>query len=92
MYNVGAGRCTSLNQLWETLARAVRALHPHAEILPRIRGEAREGDVRHSQADITRIRAELGYQPAPERDAALRETVAWYAHRIRREAPAAVAS
>ena len=85
VYNVGAGCRTSLNQLWGTLADAVRALDPGAGVLPCIHGPAREGGIRHSQADITRIRAELGYDPTPDLTAALHDTVAWYAHRTRME-------
>lgn len=87
VYNVGAGRRTSLNQLWETLAAAARELQGD-DTPPPVHGPAREGDVRHSQADIGRIRDELGYAPLPDLGAALHETVAWYA----RSAPLALSA
>ena len=79
VYNVGAGRLTSLNQLWETLAAAAHTLQPEEAILPPVHGPSREGDVRHSQADVARISAELGYEPLPDLGGALHDTVAWYA-------------
>ena len=56
-YNVGCGRKTSLNELVATLARIVgRDVRPtHADPRP--------GDIRESLADISRARAELGYEP-----------------------------
>lgn len=38
----------------------------------------REGDVKHSQADITRARALLGYEPVTRFAEGLERTVAWY--------------
>ena len=38
----------------------------------------REGDVKHSQADITRARALLGYEPVTGFSEGLAQTVAWY--------------
>jgi UDP-glucose 4-epimerase len=41
---------------------------------------ARAGDVRHSQADISRARAILGYAPAMEFEAGLQLTFDWFKH------------
>ncbi|MBI3461764.1 MAG: LPS biosynthesis protein WbpP, partial [Planctomycetes bacterium] len=38
----------------------------------------RSGDVRHSQADISRARAEFGYDPSVGLEEGLRRTVAYY--------------
>ena len=40
--------------------------------------DARAGDVRDSQADITKAQQLLGYQPTVGLEEGLRETVAWY--------------
>jgi nucleoside-diphosphate-sugar epimerase len=40
-------------------------------------GPARTGDVRHSQADIGRARAMLGYSPSIEFDEGLARTLDW---------------
>jgi len=38
----------------------------------------REGDVRHSQADTSKIRKLLGYEPTHDIKAGLEEALAWY--------------
>jgi nucleoside-diphosphate-sugar epimerase len=40
--------------------------------------EPRSGDVRDSQADITRAREWLGYEPTIALEEGLRRTVEWY--------------
>jgi UDP-N-acetylglucosamine 4-epimerase len=81
VYNVGAGRRTSLNELHSMLATALKALVPEQTVAERVHGAFREGDVRHSQADVSRIRDELSYSPASDLSAALRTTVSWYLKR-----------
>ena len=50
----------------------------------------RPGDVRHSQADISRAQTELGYQPATDVARGLRNYVNWFVEeRVRLESPAA---
>ena len=41
-------------------------------------GPEREGDIKHSLADISRATRELGYQPKVQFQEGLRKTVAWY--------------
>ncbi|HEY0811379.1 MAG TPA: LPS biosynthesis protein WbpP, partial [Longimicrobiales bacterium] len=78
VYNVGAGRRTSLNQLHNMLAKACASLRAGTEVPVPAHGEFREGDVRHSQANITRIKHELRYDPAPDLYAGLETTMRWY--------------
>ena len=78
VYNVGAGRRTSLNELHDMLARAAAKLRPQWRPEAPIHGAFREGDVRHSQADIARITADLGYAPAPDLYGGLEATTRWY--------------
>jgi nucleoside-diphosphate-sugar epimerase len=40
--------------------------------------DAREGDVRHSQADISKARQALHYEPQTSFDEGLRRTIEWY--------------
>jgi UDP-N-acetylglucosamine 4-epimerase len=90
VYNVGTGRSTSLRELWTLLAGAVRRASPGTHVAPCAHGPARDGDIRHSQADISRIRAELGFEPPADLAAALAETVSWYAARAPRPEPLAM--
>lgn len=57
VFNVGTGRRTSLLELLRTMA-ALAGRPPEAEHKP-----PRPGDVRHSQADLSRTRETLGYEP-----------------------------
>jgi nucleoside-diphosphate-sugar epimerase len=56
VFNVGAGERTSVNELWRTIQSVVGS-KVAAEY-----GPARQGDVRDSLADLTRIRAAMGYE------------------------------
>jgi UDP-glucose 4-epimerase len=58
VYNVGTGNNVNLLQLVDELNRLLKT-----QIQP-VHGPARPGDVRHSQADISRARQDLGYEPA----------------------------
>lgn len=78
VYNVGAGRRTSLNELHDMLSAALPRVHANQVVQPRIYQDFRAGDVRHSQADIAAIVADLGYSPTPDLRRALEETMRWY--------------
>lgn len=68
--NVGTGRAVSINRLLETLSRQA-GWQPPVDRQP-----ARQGDIRHSCADIGRARTLLGYAPQRDLDAGLRELIA----------------
>jgi UDP-glucose 4-epimerase len=57
-FNVGSGRQTSLNELFRELRHLSGSLTEPAY------AAARAGDIRHSLADISLIRREIGYSPA----------------------------
>jgi UDP-N-acetylglucosamine/UDP-N-acetyl-alpha-D-glucosaminouronate 4-epimerase len=69
LFNVGCGSSHTLNDLCcgieAATGRALRVQH----------GPAREGDVRHSMADITAARAQLRYEPAISFQMGLERTV-----------------
>ena len=58
IYNVGCGEKTSLNSLLQIIHKAIGL---YAPILSPTYKPQRDGDVRHSLADISAIKAELGY-------------------------------
>jgi nucleoside-diphosphate-sugar epimerase len=70
--NVATGGRISLNDLF----RALKAL-TGASVEP-IYADTRAGDVRDSQADITKARRLLGYQPTVALEQGLEQTVAWF--------------
>lgn len=69
--NVATGGRISLNELLRTMNRIVGA-DVKARYEP-----GRAGDVRDSQADITKARTLLGYQPIVALEEGLRHTLAW---------------
>jgi nucleoside-diphosphate-sugar epimerase len=70
--NVATGGRISLNTLFETMRRLIGA-----DVEP-VYAESRQGDVRDSQADITKARRLLGYAPTVSFEEGLRVTVEWY--------------
>jgi nucleoside-diphosphate-sugar epimerase len=70
--NVATGGRISLNQLFRT----VRDL-ANAKIEP-VYAEPRAGDVKDSQADISKARRVLGYEPIVTFEEGLNRTLAWY--------------
>jgi len=75
VYNIGSGGSTSVLDLVRHLNQLLGS-HLEPVLAP-----ARTGDVRHSQADITRARHDLGYEPTVDFVEGLRHTLAFYVHR-----------
>jgi UDP-glucose 4-epimerase len=72
VYNIGTSRGTSLLDLVAALNRQLGTnITPH-------HAPPRAGDVRHSRADISLARRELGYEPAVSFEDGLAQTLAWY--------------
>jgi UDP-N-acetylglucosamine 4-epimerase len=76
--NVAAGGRTSLNELFEMLRVELLPHCPHLKHCRPVHRDFRPGDIRHSQADITKAARLLGYSPGVSVAAGLRETLAWY--------------
>ncbi len=72
VYNIAVGHSTSLNQLFALLREL---LGGHSSPVHRA---FRDGDVRHSLADIGRARELLGYEPTHTLESGLREALSWY--------------
>ncbi|MDH4173130.1 MAG: SDR family oxidoreductase [Betaproteobacteria bacterium] len=85
IYNVAVAERTTLNELFE-LERALLVKHfPQVrEGRPRYR-EFRDGDVRHSQADIAKARELLGYAPTHRVREGLEEAMGWYLRSLSRQ-------
>jgi nucleoside-diphosphate-sugar epimerase len=70
--NVATGGRISLNQLLQTMNRIVGSNIAATYEPPRA------GDVRDSQADVTKARSLLGYQPTVDLQEGLEKTLAWF--------------
>ena len=78
VYNVAFGERTSLNELYGMIRARVAGCNPAAQAAqPEYRG-FREGDVRHSLADISKARELLGYEPRFSVSDGLDKVVGWY--------------
>lgn len=78
-FNVGLGTATSLNELFLALRTAVARWRPEARTAEPVYRAARAGDIRHSCADLHRLRTELGFTAVQTLAEGLEETVAAYA-------------
>jgi UDP-glucose 4-epimerase len=72
VYNVGTGRSVTVLDL----VRELNAIF--GTDLTATHGPNRAGDVRYSLADVSRTRADLGYDPQISFEDGLRKTVDWY--------------
>ncbi len=73
VYNVACGEQVSLNQMVDMLR------HISGKDLQPVYGPERPGDVRHSHADISKIRRYLGYEPRVYMQEGLRHVYQYYA-------------
>jgi UDP-N-acetylglucosamine 4-epimerase len=84
VYNVAVGERTTLNGLYAELRRLLAPKFPHLrDTSPNYR-DFREGDVRHSQADVGKAARLLGYAPTHRFGEGLGEAVSWYGAGLRR--------
>jgi UDP-N-acetylglucosamine 4-epimerase len=78
VYNIAVGDRTTLNRLYQLLRTGLLPRFPHlANVNPEYQ-DFRAGDVRHSQADISKARRLLGYEPTHQIEDGLGETLDWY--------------
>jgi UDP-N-acetylglucosamine 4-epimerase len=82
VYNVAYNARTSLNELFEYLARALANNGIVYDKQP-VHGDFRAGDVRHSQADISKARQLLGYEPLHDIVQGLEVAMPWYTQFLR---------
>ncbi|HUA15796.1 MAG TPA: SDR family oxidoreductase [Verrucomicrobiae bacterium] len=72
VFNVAIGRRVSLNETFKLLQPLTGYSGPAAH------GPEREGDIKHSLADISKAASGLGYKPVVDFEEGLRRTVEWY--------------
>lgn len=78
VYNVAVGDRTTLNQLYEQLQLNLLPSYSHLQGAKPVYREFREGDVRHSLADISKSANLLGYQPTHRIGDGLKLAMDWY--------------
>ena len=78
VYNVACGEQTSLNQLFATLRQQLATYNPAILDSSPVYRDFRAGDVKHSLADISKVRNLLGYAPAWNVQHGLGHALDWY--------------
>ncbi|MCL9781551.1 NAD-dependent epimerase/dehydratase family protein [Vibrio sp. S4M6] len=78
LFNVALNDRTSLNTLYELISSAAQNLVEGLKVQSPAYQDFRAGDVRHSQADISRATDELGYAPSHRIAEGVVETVKWF--------------
>tara|TARA_B100000242_G_C43047960_1_gene489274 strand:+ start:31 stop:1056 length:1026 start_codon:yes stop_codon:yes gene_type:complete len=82
VYNVAVGDITSLNDLYKIIKNNLEAnnIKVKDNLIYR---EFREGDVRHSQADISKAQKMLGYNPNFNVLDGIKQSIPWYINNIK---------
>jgi nucleoside-diphosphate-sugar epimerase len=81
VFNIGTGNAHTLNDVYAAIAEQLRFTGKP------LYGPERAGDIKHSLADISRVRKELGYEPKAQFHEGLRKTVAWYLEESKKKLP-----
>jgi dTDP-L-rhamnose 4-epimerase len=76
-FNIGAGRPIAIGDMARSLALALGK-----DIAPNITGEARQGDIRHCFADVTRARELLDWSAETSFENGARELASWAAEQL----------
>ncbi|CAH1906019.1 Vi polysaccharide biosynthesis protein VipB/TviC [Candidatus Nitrotoga sp. HW29] len=78
VYNIAVGDRTTLNSLFEQCRILLLPHFSHLKEFKPVYRDFRAGDVRHSQADISKAKSFLGYVPSHLIAQGLEESMAWY--------------
>jgi dTDP-L-rhamnose 4-epimerase len=73
VFNIGSGRCFTVNEIADRMGKALGREH----VRPEITGSYRVGDIRHCFADISQARRILGYAPQVELEQGMVELASW---------------
>jgi len=76
IFNVAAGKQISINEIAKTI---MRLCNKNLEIEYK---EARPGDIKHSLADISKVKEKFGYNPNYDIKNGLKETIKWFQKQI----------
>jgi UDP-N-acetylglucosamine/UDP-N-acetylgalactosamine 4-epimerase len=88
VYNVACGDRTTLNELFRAIRDGLAELRPELAAAEPVHGPFRPGDVRHSLADIGKIRQRLGFAPSHGVASGLGQALRWYADTLGTGRPA----
>ena len=78
VYNIAVGESTTLNELFTILQKELGVMSGASRIGEPVYHDFRQGDVRHSLADISKARRLLGYEPEYAVNDGLLRAMNWY--------------
>lgn len=88
VFNVGCGRETTLNELFRMIRLGLVGFQPAMAASHPVYGAFREGDIRRSAADISKIQQQLDYEPTHTTAQGLGQALEWYVEHSSKSAPA----
>lgn len=80
VYNCAVGDRTTLNDLYQAIKKALEHLNVTVTPNEPEYRDFRAGDVRHSQADVSKAQELLGYEPSHRIAEGIEEAMPWYLH------------
>ncbi len=78
VFNIAVGERTSLNELFELIKESLSNELVDSQKMKPIYKAFREGDVKHSLADISKARELLGYEPSHTLRTGIPDAIGWY--------------
>ena len=78
VYNVACGRETTLNELFRMIRLGLVGFQPAISSSQPVYGAFRDGDIRRSAADISKIQQQLDYEPTHTTAQGLGQALEWY--------------
>lgn len=82
IYNMALGDRTSLNELFDGIKNALKANQIQYNDEP-VYQDFRPGDVRHSQAEISKAKTKLGFSPSHRIIEGIYDAMPWYVDKIK---------
>jgi len=82
-FNTAVGGRETLTNLYLAISNGLKEEVPNITIKEAIYRDFREGDIRHSNANIDKMRELLGYEPTHSLEQGLSESIAWYINDIK---------
>ena len=82
-FNTAIGGRETLNNLYSAIVKGLKENLPELEIKDAIYRDFRAGDIRHSNANIDKMKELLGYEPTHSLEQGLSESIAWYINDIK---------
>jgi UDP-N-acetylglucosamine 4-epimerase len=81
-FNTAAAGRETLNNLYKAIVEGIEKELPEIKIKSPIYRDFRAGDIRHSNANIDKIRELMGYEPTHTLQEGLQESLTWYINDI----------